>query len=104
MSSPSETTHDQLANHAAEAAGLMQALSNQTRLRLMCLLIDGEKSTGELAKALHMQMPAISQHLSKMRAKNLVTSRRDGQTIYYRANTGIGPAIVGTLCEWYKKV
>ncbi len=93
---------DQLGNHAEEAARLLKALSNETRIKLMCLLMDGEKSAGELAQAVRMQLPAISQHLAKMRAKNLVSSRRDGQTIYYRANTGIGPAIIGTLCQWYK--
>ncbi len=103
MMSARISVSDQLGSHAEEAARLLKALSNETRIKLMCLLMDGEKSAGELAKSVGMQRPAISQHLAKMRAKNLVNSRRDGQTIYYRANSGLGPNIVGTLCDWYKR-
>ena len=98
----STSAHKQLDSQASEASRLLKALSNETRIRLLCLLMDGEKSAGELAKTVGMKLPAISQHLAKMRSKDLVSSRRDGQTIYYQAKEGIGPAIVSTLCEWYK--
>ena len=84
------------------AAHVMKALSNETRIMLMCLLMDGEKSVNALAKALDMRVPAISQHLSKMRMGGLVSARRAGQTIYYKAAKGLGSEIIGTVCAHYK--
>ena len=45
---------------------------------------------------------AVSQHLAKLRAANLVESRRDAQTIYYRCAGGIGRELVNTLCAYYR--
>ena len=89
----------QMSGNVSDAADIMKALSNETRIMLMCQLMDGEKTVNALAKTLQMRLPAISQHLTKMRSAGLVTSRRDAQTIYYRANDGIGRAVIGTLCE-----
>ncbi|HHL43863.1 MAG TPA: ArsR family transcriptional regulator [Hellea balneolensis] len=97
-----ESRFEQLSDNMVNAASIMKALSSETRLKLMCCLIDGEKSVNVLAEAIGMRMPAVSQHLSKMRSAGLVTSRREAQTIYYAASDGIGHAIVGTLCHYYK--
>lgn len=97
-----ETTLEQLADNITEASEIMKTLSSRTRLKLMCLLMDGEKSAGQLAELLDMKLPAISQHLAKMRAKDLVKSRREGQTIYYSAQKGIAQNVVGTLCSHYR--
>ncbi|MCF6222027.1 MAG: metalloregulator ArsR/SmtB family transcription factor [Robiginitomaculum sp.] len=93
---------EQMINNVGNAADVLKALSNETRIKLMCMLMDGEKSAGELAKGADMRLPAISQHLAKMRAAGLVTSRREAQTIYYKAKDGVGHAVVGTLCDYYK--
>lgn len=102
MTSARPNRFEQLSDNIVDAAHIMKALSNETRLKLMCCLIDGEKSVNTLAEIIQMRMPAISQHLSKMRSAGLVISRRDGQTIYYSAAEGIGHAIVGTLCNYYQ--
>ncbi len=93
---------EQMADNVSTASAVLKALSNETRIKLMCMLMDGELSSGELAAGVNMRLPAISQHLSKMRAAGLVTSRRDAQTIYYKAKDGVGHAVVGTLCDYYK--
>ncbi len=92
----------QMSGNVGQATSMLKALSNETRIMLMCLLMDGEKSAGELAQAVDMRLPAISQHLSKMRASGLVSSRKDAQTVFYKAKEGVGHAIVGTLCEYYR--
>jgi len=107
MSKPKSITEhpsmtEQMANNVDTATGVLKALSNETRIKLMCMLMDGEKSAGELAAGTNMRLPAISQHLSKMRAAGLVVSRRNAQTIYYKAKEGVGHAIVGTLCDYYR--
>ncbi len=93
---------EQMMDNVGDATSVLKALSNETRIKLMCMLMDGEKSAGELAASTDMRLPAISQHLAKMRTAGLVTSRRDAQTIYYKAKDGIGHAVVGTLCAYYR--
>ena len=59
-------------------------LSNPKRLKIIYVLKTGERSVGELAEALGLSYPNVSQHLSALQAKGIVESRREGQSIYYR--------------------
>lgn len=68
---------------ADEVAATLTAMANPKRLLVMCTLLGGEKSVGELARIVNLTPPALSQHLGKMRALRLVSTRRDGQTIHY---------------------
>ena len=71
-------------SHAADGAvGLLQSLGNKSRLMIMCQLIDGEKSVGQLAELLQARESTVSQHLALLRKDRLVTTRRQGQTIFY---------------------
>lgn len=67
----------------AEAAKLMEMLSQPVRLRLMCILLSGEQSVLSLAAQAGLSQPAMSHHLKKLRDADLVQTRRAGQTIYY---------------------
>ena len=63
----------------AEAAKLMEMLSQPVRLRLMCILQNGEQSVLSLADSAGLSQPAMSHHLKKLRDAKLVETRRDGQ-------------------------
>jgi DNA-binding transcriptional ArsR family regulator len=67
----------------ADAAKLMEMLSQPVRLRLLCILLEGEQSVLSLAASAKLSQPAMSHHLKKLRDAELVKTRRDGQTIYY---------------------
>ena len=67
---------------ADEASRLLTAMGNPKRLLVLCNMLDGEKSVGELADIAGLSSAALSQHLGKMRALSLVKTRREGQTIY----------------------
>jgi DNA-binding transcriptional ArsR family regulator len=68
-----------------EAAELMKLAGNSTRLKLLYLLETlTEVSVSDLSDLLGVSVSAVSQHLAKLRARGLVNSRRDAQTIYYR--------------------
>lgn len=69
--------------NAQQAAGLLRALSNETRLLVMCQLGQGEMSVGEIQAAVGLGQSALSQHLARLRAEGFVTTRREGQTIFY---------------------
>jgi len=68
---------------AAEAEELLKAMANRHRLVILCQLIDSERSVGELAGILELHDANVSQHLALLRKDGLVTTRRDGQTIWY---------------------
>lgn len=68
-----------------ETAELMKLAGNSTRLKLLYLLETlTEVSVSDISELLGVSVSAVSQHLSKLRARGLVNSRRDAQTIYYR--------------------
>src|SRR4029077_210539 len=68
---------------ADQASDLLKALSNRHRLLIICQLIDGERSVGDLADFLSLRDSTVSQHLALLRKDGLVAARRDAQTIYY---------------------
>ena len=65
-------------------ADFFKALAHPTRIRLLELLVDGEKNVGELQLGLGPDAAAASQQLAILRMKNLVDTRREGTSIYYR--------------------
>lgn len=73
-----------LQQHSAQAAGLLKQLGNQKRLMIMCALIGTELSVGSLNQMTDLSQSALSQHLASLRNAKLVSTRRDGQTIFYR--------------------
>ena len=83
--------------HAGDAARLLKALANEKRLMLLCLLVEGERSVGELNARLDLSQSALSQHLAVLRADGLVTTRREGQTIHYALADGPAQRILETL-------
>lgn len=65
-------------------AELFKALAHPTRIRILELLRDGEKSVGALQLALMTEGSAVSQQLAILRMRNLVDTRRVGNSIFYR--------------------
>ena len=97
---------DQLADlekSASAAARLMKLLSSEQRLILLCRLIEGECPVGELAEYVKLAPSATSQHLAKLRAEGVVSTRRDGHTIYYELADPKALRLIDTLCELYRK-
>lgn len=83
--------------HAGDAARLLKALGNEKRLQLLCLLVDGECSVGELNARLDLSQSALSQHLAVLREDGLVQARRDGQAILYSLAPGPARTVLDTL-------
>jgi ArsR family transcriptional regulator, virulence genes transcriptional regulator len=65
-------------------AEICQTLANPKRLQILSLLKKGELSVGEMVKAMSIAKANLSQHLSVMRQKGILVTRREGTTIYYR--------------------
>lgn len=64
-------------------ANICSVFSNPKRLEIIDILRDGEKSVSEIMKRTKISKTNLSQHLSLMKDRGIVTSRREGQNIYY---------------------
>ncbi|MEU8579365.1 ArsR/SmtB family transcription factor [Streptomyces abikoensis] len=69
---------------AVRTVVVLKAVADPTRLRLLWALQRGEQSVGRLSELVGAHYAAVSQHLARLRAAGLVTSRRDGTRMYYR--------------------
>ena len=89
-------------NAAAEKASeLLKSLANRHRLLIVCQLIEGERSVGDLADFLGIRDSTVSQHLALLRKDGLVAARRDGQTIWYSISSPPARAVIETLYRIY---
>lgn len=86
---------------ADQASDLLKALSNRHRLLIICQLIDGERSVGDLAEFLKLRVSTVSQHLALLRKDGLVSARRDAQTIYYSIESDPARELLKTLYQVY---
>jgi ArsR family transcriptional regulator, virulence genes transcriptional regulator len=84
---------------ASEGALLLTAMANAKRLSILALLQDQEHSVGALCAKVGLSQSALSQHLAKLRAAKLVTTRRDAQIIYYSGCSDAVKKILETLDE-----
>ena len=62
---------------------LFRALAHPTRIRLLEQLVHGERAVQDLQDALQLEQPIVSQHLAALRAKNVVTVRRERTQAFY---------------------
>ena len=84
---------------AGNAARLLKAMAHDTRLLVLCQLVDGEMQAGQFATRLSQS--ALSQHLAVLRSEGLVATRREGQAIFYRLANPAVKAVITTLAGIY---
>lgn len=82
---------------ADRASELLKALANRHRLLIICQLIDGERSVGDLADLLGIRDSTVSQHLALLRRDSVIAARRDGQTIFYSISSAPARDLLKTL-------
>ena len=92
---------DALADKAEQASQLLNSLANDRRLLILCHLSEGEKSVGELERLVDLSQSALSQHLARLRRDELVSTRRQAQTIYYSIASPEAGAVLETLHAIY---
>ena len=92
---------DTMTAAAESASELLKSLANRHRLLIVCQLIDGERSVGDLAAFLGLRDSTVSQHLALLRKDGLVSARRDAQTIYYSIASDPARELLKTLYQVY---
>ena len=97
----SDTALSQMREHARTAASLLKALANENRLMILCTLIEGEMSVGELNAKVPLSQSALSQHLASLRDAGLVNTRKEAQTVYYRLEGSEATRVISVLQSIY---
>ncbi len=87
--------------NARRAGRLLKAMCNDRRLLILCHLAMGEKSVGQLEALVGLSQSALSQHLARLRRDNIVTTRREAQTIHYRISSPEAVVVMETLHALY---
>jgi DNA-binding transcriptional ArsR family regulator len=90
---------DRMLDNAKRASDFLKALAHESRLMILCILSEGEKSVSELEQDLCLRQPTVSQQLARLRADGLVTTRRDGKTIYYSVASDEARTIIDVIYD-----
>lgn len=106
MSNPAKAIYyddaPEISGHV-EASALLKAMSNESRLMILCQLLGGDKSVTEIEALIGLSQSAISQHLAVLRENDLVKTQRCGQSIRYSIAGEKPRAIIQTLHRVFAK-
>ena len=105
LATPAEVSPqlDRMVHNARLASEFLKALSHETRLLLLCLLSEKERSVTELENLLLLRQPTVSQQLGRLRLDGLVTTRREGKTVYYSIADDDIKRVIALLYEIFCK-
>jgi DNA-binding transcriptional ArsR family regulator len=81
-------------------AGFFRALAHPVRIRILELLVKGDRSVQELQEALGLEQPVVSQQLAVLRASNIVSGVKDGLNVRY----SVRDPLIGTLLETARQI
>ena len=95
--------NEQMAENALAAEKMLKLLANQSRLRILCSLVDSPKPVNELEEMVDISQSALSQHLAKLRLAKIVNTEKRGQSVYYSLASVEVNAILSTLYLIYCK-
>jgi len=90
-----------LQSRAHVATEMLKGMAHESRLVILCLLYQSEKSVTELESILELRQPTISQQLARLRNDKLVRTRRDGKMVFYSIASDEARHIVELLCHLY---
>jgi DNA-binding transcriptional ArsR family regulator len=90
---------ERMVDNAKRASDFLKALAHESRLMMLCILADGEKSVSELERLLDLRQPTVSQQLARLRADELVATRRDGKVIYYSLASDEARVVIGAIYD-----
>lgn len=91
----------EMRDNAQQASRLLKAMSNERRLMILCHLVAGEKSVGQLERLVDLSQSALSQHLARLRKDGFVRTRREAQTIFYSLKGEEAKTIIQALHDLY---
>lgn len=104
MTTTSSLDLDAIRAHSDEASGLLRAMANAQRLRILCFLGTNELTVSQLNALMpELSQSALSQHLARLRKQGLVATRHEAQSVWYALAEGPVQALIATLHGIYCK-
>lgn len=97
LPAPMALTAEDMQQHAADAARVLKALANEQRLMILCHLVPGPLSVGDLNERVPLSQSALSQHLAVLRESGIVRTEREAQTVRYSLPPGIATRLLALL-------
>jgi len=94
-------TPEDMAGRAGEVAALLKTLAHPARLMIVCTLIEGERSVGELEEAIDVHQPTLSQQLTVLRGAGIVRTRRASKQIFYQLTEAKAAKLIDALYSIY---
>lgn len=91
----------ELRDNANHAADFLSSIANGTRLLILRMLVHKEMTVNEIASTVGMSQSAVSQHLARLRDRQIVSPRRDGQSVYYMVASPHIELMLSTLSGFY---
>ena len=91
----------ELQDNATKASDLLKVMANESRPMIMCNLLDGEKSVQELQTHVGLSQSALSQQLAILRGRDLVSTRREAQSVFYSLASPEAETLIATLYDLY---
>ena len=88
-----------MSDNAQHATDFLKALAHESRLMMLCILAEGEKSVGELEEMLSLRQPTVSQQLARLRADGLVATRLEGKAVYYSLASEEARVVIGAVYD-----
>lgn len=101
MEGPARLSQDQMALAAEEAAAVLRALSNPSRLLILCQLVEAERTVGEIEVLLGLGQAYVSQQLARLREEGLVAATREGRQMRYRLSDPRVAPVIATLYQQF---
>ncbi|MBT4522326.1 MAG: helix-turn-helix transcriptional regulator [Halieaceae bacterium] len=90
---------EQMLQRSGEAEQFLKLFANQSRLMVLCNLIDGELTVGALNERVPISQSSLSQHLQLLRDARLVTARKEAREVYYRITDPRAMALLESLYD-----
>lgn len=98
---PAGPAGEAMATRAEEVSGLLKTLAHPSRLLLVCRLVEGELSVGELERQLDIRQPSLSQQLTVLRRAGIVRTRRQSKQVFYSLTEAKAAQLVTALYTIY---
>ena len=101
MTDPDVLSPEEMIKNAKRASSFLKSLANENRLMILCSLTQGELNVSALEEILNVRQPTLSQQLARLRADNLVATRRDSKEIYYSLASDEAHSVVSLVYELF---
>ncbi|RZP21334.1 MAG: ArsR family transcriptional regulator [Burkholderiaceae bacterium] len=92
----------QMQGNLNKAVEFLKNLSSEHRYKILCLLVEGPRTVGELLEGTGLEQTSISQHLKKLREADIVSTTRDHRTITYEIQSPLAKKILNLLHDEFR--